>query len=470
MTAWYVALLALIVAAVGVFVVVRLRTDLTGAIDRTLAPASDQIARDYAKEGIPEFSDSAGTVLTGERRTAQLLGPDGAVIASFGDAVSRAPMIGRSEVAAALSGRRVAASAVLRGAGFRVAARRVVRDGSAQVLVAGQSLRPVQDSVRRVVIALLLAGPAALLATALGGWWLARRALRPIEGMTATAAAIGPERLGDRVDVPATRDEVAYLGRTLNTMLDRVQRGVEEQQRLVADASHELRTPLAAMRAEIDVSLRGDALEPAARDVLLSVREEVDRMSRTVDDLLTLADVDRGLVLAREDLDLLALARAVIAGLDAMAAARGVAVVATGEPLLVHADPDRLRHAIRNVVDNAIGFSPPGGTVTVMVEPVAGPSMPAGVDARRARVVVEDEGPGIPAEHRAAVFDRFHRADASRTRATGGSGLGLAITRDIVLAHGGAVDAGAGAGARGARMTIELPAAGASVPGPSVPV
>ena len=462
MTAWYVALLALIVTAVGAFVVLRLQADLTGAVDRSLAPASDQIARDYAKEGIPEFSDSAGTVLTGERRTAQLLGADGAVIASFGDAVSRAPMIGRADVAAALAGRRLAASAALRGADFRLAARRVVRHGSAQVVVAGQSLRPVRDSVRRVVTALLLAGPAALLATALGGWWLARRALRPIEGMTATAAAIGPERLGDRVDVPAARDEVAYLGRTLNTMLDRVQHGVEEQQRLVADASHELRTPLAAMRAVIDVSLRADELDPAARDVLVSVREEVDRMSRTVDDLLTLADVDRGLVLAREDLDLLALVRAVVGSLDAMAAARGVTVAAAGEPLIVHADPDRLRHAIRNVVDNAIGFSPPGGTVTVTVEPCAGGGAPAGFAGGGARVVVEDEGPGIPAEHRAAVFDRFHRADPSRTRATGGSGLGLAITRDIVRAHGGAVHASAGA--RGARVSLEVPATTRSEP------
>lgn len=185
-------------------------------------------------------------------------------------------------------------------------------------------------------------------------------------------------------------------------------------------------------------------------------------MSRTVDDLLTLADVDRGLVLAREDLDLLALVRAVVGSLDAMAAARGVTVAAAGEPLIVHADPDRLRHAIRNVVDNAIGFSPPGGTVTVTVEPCAGGGAPAGFAGGGARVVVEDEGPGIPAEHRAAVFDRFHRADPSRTRATGGSGLGLAITRDIVRAHGGAVHASAGA--RGARVSLEVPATTRSEP------
>jgi heavy metal sensor kinase len=455
MTVWYVALLALIVIAVGTFVVVRLRADLTGAIDSSLAPASDQIANDYAKEGIPEFADSAGTVLTGERRTAQLLASDGTVITSFGDPVSRARMIVRADVAQALSGRRVLTSESLRGADFRLTARRVIRKGDVQVVVAGQSLRPVQDSVRRTVTALLLAGPAALLATALGGWWLARRALRPIEGMTATAAAIGPERLGDRVDVPATRDEVAYLGRTLNTMLDRVQRGVEEQQRLVADASHELRTPLAAMRAELDVSLRGE-LEPESRRVLLSVREEVDRMSRTVDDLLTLATVDQGLVLHREPLDLRALAGAVVAGLEAMADARGVAVVVEGEPVVVQGDAERLRHAIRNVVDNAIGFSPAGSVVTVRVERAGD----------RAWVGVEDEGPGIPAEQRERVFDRFHRADPSRTRATGGSGLGLAITREIVLAHGGAVRAGAGA--RGARVTIELPAAPAPIPAPAV--
>src|SRR6185295_16756737 len=141
------------------------------------------------------------------------------------------------------------------------------------------------------------------------------------------AAAIGPDRLDERLAVPPTRDELARLAATLNDMLGRIQRGAEEQRRLVADASHELRTPLAAMRSELDVSLLADDLSPAARAVLLSTREEVDRMSRTVDDLLTLAAGDEGrLDLLAGPLDLADVAGDAAAALAALAEARGVRV------------------------------------------------------------------------------------------------------------------------------------------------
>jgi HAMP domain-containing protein len=265
MTLSTVALLAAVIAAAGAFLVVRLRADLVQQVDDALEPAAGQIATDYRREGDREFTDSAGTVLKGERATAQLLSAGGAVRVAYGDPASRAPLLAAGERSAALGGRTVALTRTVRGRDFRLVGRRVQRAGRPEVVVAGQSLRPVQASVRRVVVLLGVAGPAALLAVALGGWWLARRALAPIEAMTTSADAIGPERPGDRVAEPGGRDEVAHLARTLNAMLDRVQRGVEEQRRLVADASHELRTPLAAMRAEIDVSLRADVHPPAAR-------------------------------------------------------------------------------------------------------------------------------------------------------------------------------------------------------------
>ncbi len=447
MTVWYVCLLAVIIAAVGAFLVVRLKADLVGAIDTNLRPAAAQIATDYRADGAPEFPGSAGTVLKGERAAAQLLEPGGRIVSTFGDPVARSPMIDSSDLAAVLTG---ATFVVTRSLGpehesFRLTARTVRRDGRQQVIVAGQSLKSVQRSVRRVVVLLLLAGPAALLATAIGGWLLARRSLRPVEEMASTAAAIGVDRLEDRVPEPRTRDELAHLAHTLNTMLDRIEHGVEEQRRLVADASHELRTPLAAMRSEIDVSLRTDDQPPAARRVLISAREEVDRMSRTVNDLLTLATVDEGLVLAREPLDLDALTESVIESVRAVADAREVTIDHRRAAVPVLADPERLRHAIRNVVENAIKFSPAGGKVTVHTTR----------HDSRGRVTVEDEGPGIPAEHRQRVFDRFYRVDAARTRTTGGSGLGLAITRDLVAAHGGAV--WVDDGAHGAVVGIEVP-------------
>jgi heavy metal sensor kinase len=432
MTLWYVALLAVIVAAVGTFLVLQLRADLTGRMDDGLRSASGQVVADYRAEGVVELADSSQTVLDGERAVSQVLEADGSVVARWGDPAGQRPMLVQADVAAVAGGRVITRgrSVGQDGQTFRLVGRPVTREGRRQVLVVGESLGPVERSVRRVVILLLLAGPAALLATALGGWWLARRALLPVHEMTRTAEAIGLDRLDERIPEPRTRDELAHLARTLNTMLDRIRGGVAEQRRLVADASHELRTPLAAMRAEIDVSLRADELPGAAREVLVSAREEVDRLSRTVDDLLTLATVDdAGLELRPRAAELDGIAREQVDALRPLAGRRGVTIEQDGAPVAVMVDPDRLGHAVRNIVENAIKFSPEGGIVRVRTERVNGSS----------RLVIEDEGPGVPEELRERIFDRFFRVDPSRTRETGGSGLGLAITREIVVAHGGLV-------------------------------
>ena len=408
----YAALLALVVGAIGAFLVLRLRADLVGGMDRELRPAAAQIASDYHKEGIPDFRDSAATVLKGERAAAQLLDARGDVIAWFGDPVAAAPMHAGSGVVTRKLG----------GQAFRVASQPVDHRGLPRVVVAAESLAPVERSTRSVVTLLLIAFPVALLVTAAGGWWLARRSLRPVETMNATAAAIDVEALDQRVPEPPARDELWRLARTFNHMLDRIRDGVQEQRRLVADASHELRTPLAAMRAEIDVSLQADDLSPAAVQVLESAREEVDRLSHMVDDLLLLAtaDEDGGLLLKREPCDLAVLAEEV-----AEAFRGGAEIRLHGGPAPVLADRQRLRRAICNVVENAVEFSPPGGIVEIETAP--------------GRLAVTDDGPGIPAELRERVFERFFRADPSRSRDTGGSGLGLAIAKEIVEAHGGTI-------------------------------
>jgi heavy metal sensor kinase len=448
MTAWYVVLLAVVVAVVGAFLVLRLRSDLTAAVDRGLQPAAAQIADGYRAEGAPEAVDVARSVLTGERPAAQILDPSGRVAVSFGDPVSRAPILTRAEAAAVLRSGEVTRTVEL-GPGrqrFRLVARPTVRRGRRQLAVAVESMATVDRSVRRVLVLLLVAGPAALLATALGGWWLARRALRPIERMTARAAAIDLDRIEDRLVVPRTGDEVAHLATTLNAMLDRIEHGVEEQHRFVADASHELRTPLAAMRAEIDVSLRADQLDPAARRVLESAREEVDRMTRTVDDLLVLASLDEGrLELLVAPLDLHDVVGRAVASLRPLARSRGVSLRVDGPQAMAVGDADRLGHAVRNLIENAIKFSPEDGEVAVATWVTDG----------EVGVTVRDQGPGVAPDVRERIFDRFFRADASRSRSTGGGGLGLAISREIAIAHAGRVWVDDG-GAQGSAFSLAL--------------
>ncbi len=452
MTLWFVALLAVVIAAVGIFLVVSLRTDLLDGVDAALGPATAQVAGDYSREGLLEFTDSAKTVLKGDRAAAQLVGADGRLVRTFGDALATRPMLSAAQLARVRAGHGIITTRTLSGRAFRVAGRPALRHGRREAVVAAQSLASVLHAVGRVTTLLAIALPAALLAVALGGWWLAGRSLRPIARITGTAEAIGADRLDDRVCEPRSGDEVARLARTFNTMLDRIQRAVGEQRRLVGDASHELRTPLTAMRAEIDVSLRADDLGPAARAVLLSAREEVERMSRTVADLLTLAAADEGAyAVALEPADLATVSAGVVDALRPLARESDVSLAHQARATPVLADAQELGRAVRNLVENAIRFTPPGGTVRIT--------------AAGGTVGVHDEGPGVPEALRDRIFDRFFRIDSARGRATGGSGLGLAIVRQIAEAHGGRVRVLPRA-PHGSSFVIELAPAGGHATAP----
>jgi heavy metal sensor kinase len=333
------------------------------------------------------------------------------------------------------------------GQRFRVRVLPVQRLGERQVVFVGESLANIEHSVHRVLILLLLAGPAALGATALGGWWLARKALLPVKRMTSEAGDIGIDRLQERIAVPRAKDEIGHLAVTLNAMLDRLERGVDEKHRLIADASHELRTPLAVMRTDLDVTLRDDRLSPEARVVLESNREEIGRMSRTVDNLLTLAEADEGrlgLLPRRVGLD--EAIEAAACPLRPLADAKRVSLDLDGDSYQARADPYRLQQAISNFVENAIKYSHPGGHVRVTAWSANG----------EVGVTVTDDGPGIPAEARAHIFERFYRVDSARGRDNGGSGLGLAICREVAGAHGGRVWVESEQGA-GSAFTLALP-------------
>jgi heavy metal sensor kinase len=458
LTAWYALLLAAIVVVLGVFLVLQLRADLQAAIDRDLREASGHIARGYADEGAEEFRDLSLQLLPGTGAVAQVLDPAGRVLMSHGEPAGGRPIAPVGARAEALAGRPRMLTVAVGGEQFRALASRMSRDGEPVVLVVAESLEEVEQSVERVLVLLLLAGPAALAATAAGGWWLARKALRPVERMTSEAQQIGIDRLHERIAPPRAADEIGQLAQTLNAMLDRLERGVRDKHRLIADASHELRTPLAVMRAELEVSLRGDDLAPAAREVLESVREEVDRMSRTVDNLLTLAQADEGrLELLTTRVRLHEAIETAARPLLPLAAAKHVRLELDGERCEAQADPQRLHQALTNFIENAIKFSRPGGQVRVSAWHANG----------EVGVTVTDDGPGIPADARAHIFDRFYRVDRARGRDAGGSGLGLAICREIATAHGGRVwvDSQEGTGSAFTLALPEPPAARRKPPG-----
>ncbi len=463
LTLWHGALLTALLVAVASYLVVQLQRDLVQSVDSELSNSStvlthalvnaDDLAgsqpwHTLAQED-EDFLEAARAALPRSTSAVQLLGLNGEVVTEYGALTDATPLVDAATCAEA-AGRSVTTLTVEVGPHaeeYRVRIVPVTHHSRPLLLLVAASLGEVDGMVRRVLLLLLVAGPAALLATGLSGCWLAGKALRPVARMTADAARVGAWDLHERVAVPATADELQRLALTLNAMLARIERGAQDRQRLVADASHELRSPLAVMRTEIDVSLRGDDLPAEAREVLRSAGEEVDRMRRTVDNLLTLAEADEGgLPLLAVPLSLGKLIQDAARPFAALAEARGERLVVVAGPEEVQADPQQLSLVVANLLDNAVKFTGRGGTVSVRTW--------HGDD--EAGVTVTDDGAGIPAEDVDRVFDRFYRVDRSHSRTIAGSGLGLAICREIVRAHGGRLWAESVPG-RGSAFTLALP-------------
>jgi two-component system OmpR family sensor kinase len=308
-----------------------------------------------------------------------------------------------------------------------------------------------------------LIGSIVLVLLAAAGTLVVRRSLRPLVAVESAAEAIAEGDLSQRVPESDPRTEVGSLSQSFNTMVARLETAFSEQaaseaearaseermRRFVGDASHELRTPLTSIRGFAELYRQG-AL-PSAADVdraMSRVEGEAARMGLLVEDLLLLARLDQQRPLERARVDLLELARDAVADAQAVDPSRTVTLeaVAAGPPPVVAGDAGRLRQVFGNLVGNALTHTPPGTPIVLRVS----------TSATEAVVEVCDSGPGIPAEDRPRVFERFYRADASRTRASGGTGLGLSIVAALVVAHGGTVEVDETPGG-GATFRVTLP-------------
>jgi len=289
----------------------------------------------------------------------------------------------------------------------------------------------LQQQLREILVVLALGLPLIVVLAGLGGYVLARRALSPIDDLAGEARRITAERLHERLSVPNEKDEIGRLAAVINDTFARLESSFDQLRRFTADASHELRTPLSVIRGIGENVLRETRTPPEYKDAIGSMLEEVDRLTRLVDTLLKLSRGDAGTIrLAHDVLDLGDLTREVVSSLGILAEERQQRFqVVAAENVRVSADRLVLRDAITNVVDNAIKYGPSRSTIDVRVDG----------DAHQATVTVTDTGPGIPAEHRERIFDRFYRVDEGRSRDMGGTGLGLAIARWAVEANGGRI-------------------------------
>jgi heavy metal sensor kinase len=305
-------------------------------------------------------------------------------------------------------------------------------EGAPMVIRVSRSEEGVRHELRELLVGLAMGWPIAVVIAGACGYYLARRALRPIDRMTTEASSITAERLRARLPVENPGDELGRLATVFNEMLQRLEGAFDQLQRFTADASHELRTPLTAIRSVGEVGLREPRDAHAYREIIGSMLEEADRLTGLVDGLLYLSRADSGRMLVQPvDVDARVMVDEIVAHLSVLADERGQRIVVAGEPsVMVQADAVLLRPAVINIVDNAIKYSGHGSEIRIVVA----------ADADKAVIEVRDQGQGIAREHHARVFERFYRVDPSRSRDQGGTGLGLAIARWAVEASGGSIE------------------------------
>jgi heavy metal sensor kinase len=334
----------------------------------------------------------------------------------------------------------------------RVFVERVVLDDKPFLLRVAVSEASSRAQVRQMWVEVLLLSLLVLAAGGLSGRWLARKALVPLSRLADRSQRITAEQLHERLPVEGASLELDQLAAAFNDTFARLEGSFDQLKRFTADVSHELRTPLTALRTVGEVALRGSHDAEAYREVIGSMLEEVDRLTRLTDELLTLARADAGEAKLRlETVDLGALAREVAGHLSVLAEEKDQKLEADAAPLSVQADRIVLRQALVNLVVNAVKYSPERTAIRIET----------GRYGELAFLQVADDGPGIAAEHRERLFERFYRVDKSRSREMGGTGLGLALVKWAAEAHGGRVELETAVG-RGSTFRILLPSSPSS--------
>ncbi|MDD5285514.1 MAG: ATP-binding protein [Desulfuromonadaceae bacterium] len=308
----------------------------------------------------------------------------------------------------------------------------------------------IRETLKTLALIILLILPIAVAISLAIGYLIAGRVLAPISAITRKAEMIGAENLSERLPVGEAGDEFGRLATVFNQTFARIEDSFERLRRFTADASHELRTPLAAIRSIGETALHPRHECAECREAIGSMLEEADRLTRLVDSLLILSRADGGSCrLNRESTDLCELASNVTEWLNVLAEEKlqTLSLVAAS-PVYVNVDPETMRQALINLLDNAIKYTPLNGEIRVVVG-----TTPEG----EALLEVIDNGPGIPPEHHDKIFDRFYRVDKGRSREVGGTGLGLSIARWAVEVNNGRLEFESKVGC-GSGFRILLPA------------
>jgi heavy metal sensor kinase len=432
LTAAFALAMAVVFAVAGFFLYHRLATSL----DRTLAQglrarsADISLLVQQADAGLRESSLNPGNASS----FAQVLDAHGRIYDHTPGLGTRS-LLTPAQFAAARAGPLIVARTHSAGSeAIRLFAQPVHAQDKQLVVVVGTPLATRDDALSTLSNEVLVGAPIALLLASLLGYVVAAGALRPVERMRSRVTAISASRLGDRLPVPQSSDEISRLGETLNDMLARIETTMERERSFVADASHELRTPLAHLKAEVELALDSPRSHGELETALRSVAMETDRLAQLAEDLLLLARVEEGtLPIRRQDVRLDELLGGIARRFERRALQEGRAIEVTANGTHLNIDRLRVEQALGNLVENALRYGE--GTIRLA----------GGVQSLR----VSDEGAGFPPGFAPRAFERFSRADESRGSA-GGAGLGLAIVAAVAEAHGGS------ASVAGATDTVRL--------------
>ncbi|HZS87497.1 MAG TPA: heavy metal sensor histidine kinase [Chloroflexota bacterium] len=391
------------------------------------------------------------TVLNQSDVSIRFIGPEGKIVTDKADSTSKANSLNDSASKNAVNMAKANGKPVaVDSAKYRIVSIPFNVQGSEVVGLISQPLDHIQAQVDALRYILIYASLAILLCSAAGGWLLAGRALKPIDDITQRAQHITAQDLSQRLNLDQD-DELGRMAATFDDMIARLEEAFERHKRFTSDASHELRTPLTVMQADISLALARPRSAEEYRQALVSLEEEVARLSTIVNDLLMLTRVDVDPAqLQYQPIALHELLGGLCRRVQAVAADRCITVDAERlQPATVLGDPTRLRQLFTNLLDNAVTYTPDGGRVTVTLERTRD----------GARIQVSDTGIGISPEHLPHIFERFFRTAEAREQNSHGTGLGLAISRSIVQAHHGEITVGS-VPHEGTTFTVVLPANG----------
>ncbi|MBY0248104.1 MAG: heavy metal sensor histidine kinase [Nitrospiraceae bacterium] len=461
LTLWYGSALAMVLITFSVVLYVLTARNLRDDVDQSLEETATAAVRSLQERGFLPLIDEEELLsqfpeLARIDKFFQIFSPSGTITIRSPNIRQHEVPLSRTALEATFNGQTILESAKYpHEPPLRLISVPIIHRGNLLYIVqVGTSMESIEDTLRRFLILLIVAMPIALAVSLAAGWFLAGRALRPVDAITLAAQRIAAGDLSQRLTMPTAPDEIGRLAGTFNNMIGRLDTSFRQIRQFTSDASHELRTPLTVMKGETELVLRRPRALEDYQAVLESNLEEIDRMTRIVEELLFLSRADMGEVKMESRPVLLeALVEDIHRQAPLLGQDRNIEVVlGTVMPALVQGDELRLRELLLNLVENAIKYSHPGGKVEIGLATVG----------QEAILSVTDQGIGIGPEDHTKIFNRFFRTDGARNHTKKGTGLGLAICAWIVEFHKGRISVKSDVG-QGSTFTVTLPLASQAV-------